>query len=456
MQDTISDQQKRGSTSRHKLDKCISAPERNKLEKQDQIDETLRLFVGDLNVRGSRVTLPVVGSNLNPSECESFKPARPAKPSLQEKHREESLDDVFEEPAPAIPPRAPVAASAAIATSVTEKKEPPKATKRPTGEPEIQPSKLEERPSVNSRKMIQDPSVTKPQPRGAENATPPIPLPRKIEEPSVAHPHRKLDEVPPPLLPRKVEECPAPALVQVKEIPVDQSVVKTEEAHALVPPPRKTDEVPVGPVPRKSQEPGFFSFSRHSDEPLKRQHSVDSSGLTSHKYSYDYLHKEPSSASHRRLLEDSSAPSSPTKSKPEDTRRKIIPSKPQSLTNLSTVGTESINGAIYTGFLHQRQPHWKFGGPRWSRCRATVDTQVFRLLKPELEIQISSAFVTLASEVHSRPFAFKIEDKKGNKVYLYIFGFMFELPCCGHDSHITSIVQINLLCTTSLPSRRLN
>jgi len=72
---------------------------------------------------------------------------------------------------------------------------------------------------------------------------------------------------------------------------------------------------------------------------------------------------------------------------------------------------------LHSGILHMRQPQFRFG-PRWTRFRTSLDgkrryLQVGQQANVSQKVNLEGCTVSMASEVHSRPFAFKVENNCG-------------------------------------------
>ncbi len=73
----------------------------------------------------------------------------------------------------------------------------------------------------------------------------------------------------------------------------------------------------------------------------------------------------------------------------------------------------NISIPIYTGYLHERAS-WKFG-PRWNRFKCTLYPKLLVVGSHSLKIGKDDFRIALAAEVHSRPFAFKLEQCRASQ-----------------------------------------
>ena len=73
---------------------------------------------------------------------------------------------------------------------------------------------------------------------------------------------------------------------------------------------------------------------------------------------------------------------------------------------------------IYSGYLHERA-QWKFG-PRWNRFKCTLYPKLLVVGSHSFKIGKDDYRIALAVEVHSRPFAFKLEQCRANQGNLII------------------------------------
>jgi len=75
--------------------------------------------------------------------------------------------------------------------------------------------------------------------------------------------------------------------------------------------------------------------------------------------------------------------------------------------------TPESGAPMYSGYLHERA-HWKFG-PRWNRHKAALYPKLLVVGSHSFQISSQEYQVAPAIEVHSRPFAFKLEKAKENQ-----------------------------------------